>query len=60
MLIHKLKPQQSIYIRGDIEIKNLDNKTVKLGCIGDGEVSTDAVERDELAEILGAAKSGPE
>jgi hypothetical protein len=47
MLIHKLKPGESIYIRGDIEIKNLTEKSAKLGCIGDGEVSVDGVSKAE-------------
>ena len=44
MLIHKLKPGESLYIRGEIEIKNLSEKKVTLGCIGGGEVSTDVVD----------------
>jgi hypothetical protein len=43
MLIHKLKPGESLYIRGEIEIKNLTSNPTKLGCIGSGEVSTDVV-----------------
>ena len=54
MLVHKLKPKESIFIRGDVEIVNLTDKIVKLGCVGSGEVSTDVVERDELAEMLDA------
>jgi hypothetical protein len=50
MLIHKLKPGESIYIRGEIEIKNLTEKPTRLGCIGDGEVSVDAAPRPESAD----------
>jgi hypothetical protein len=47
MLIHKLKPGESLYIRGEIEIKNLTDKSTKLGCVGDGEVSVDAAPKEE-------------
>lgn len=50
MLIHKLKPGESIYICGEIEITNLSDKPAKLGCIGDGEVSFDAVAATDRME----------
>jgi hypothetical protein len=50
MLTHKLKPGESLYIRGEIEIKNLGSGPAKIGCIGDGEVSIDAVSAIEPTE----------
>lgn len=44
MLIHKLKPEQSIYIRGDVEIKNISAHPIKLGCIGSAEIARDAID----------------
>lgn len=55
MLIHKLKPGESIYIRGEIEIKNLTNNSTKLGCIGDGEVSTDGAPAPDAEASSGCA-----
>jgi hypothetical protein len=44
MLRHRLKPGESIFIRGEIEIKNTGETNAHLGFIGDGEVNVDAVQ----------------